>query len=129
MKKLVLATLLTLLSFNANARCFDEVVNEDWYKCTVREGITSYKQNDNIFIIYSAGFLRGNVYALQFTAMKNGYPFLAVTDCTDYSLALVHDIMYDRVKNGDFKLDNDYHTSLTITQTERFFKCLDKKQQ
>lgn len=128
MKKIILCAFLTLLSFNANARCFEGNIDEEYINCNIAEAVSAMNKTSPNFIVFSRGYLRGVSNTLTLLSIAQGKQTL---NCDyNYSLRLIHDIVYDDVKNGEVSLDADYHLILGAAFAKRFYKCIaDKEKQ
>lgn len=130
MKKLLLLTILTLFTAQANAstskyKCFTGVpADEYFYNCTVEQAIN----NDNdMFFQYYIGFVHGMVFS---THLSNRFPKLTFEQrykCHNASLQILNSIIIDKLKATDISFDDDYRFALYDVYIERAAKCLKKE--
>ena len=128
MKKLIFVICLALLSFNANARCFDNNFDNNFNQCTITEAINRF-QNGNIrFIHYYAGFAQGLAYGefnknLEFYSQNDNL----FQKCVRISSAQIHKKILEQYLSGDIKGDFDYSTWMAITYIQQWSKCIEEE--
>lgn len=130
MKKLLLLTILTLFTTQANAstskyKCFTGVpADEAFYECTVGQAIN----NDNdMFFLYYIGYVHGMIYS---TLLSNLFPkltFEQFSKCHNASLQILNSIIIDKLKATDISFDDNYKFVLYDVYIERATKCLKKE--
>ena len=129
MKKLILATLLTLLSFNANARCFS---GDDYLytKCTIFEATKAKNSVNELFVIYTDGVIRGiseKIKAVELEQKINNIEDVA--DCLQkQDFTSVNNYLYEKIEKENTSLEADYYSCLTDAASELFYQCLEYKQ-
>lgn len=131
MKKLILATLLTLLSFNANARCFDNDAKDDYYfSCTVAEGLGYGADKSLSFLSFKLGFVHGLIWA----KMKYSTDYYAQTltfdsiyKCSHASLNILEKIIEDKLKVAEISFSDDYWGTINTVYNERAMNCIKRE--
>lgn len=130
MKKLLLLTVLTLFTAQANAstskyKCFTGVpADKAFYECTVGQAIN----NDNpIFFLYYSGYVHGMAHS---TLLSNRFPkltFEQVAGCHNVSLQILNGIVFDKLKAADISFDDDYKIVLHYAYITRATECITKE--
>lgn len=129
MKKLLLLTVLTLFTAQANAstskyKCFTGVSADEYFcECTVGQAIN----NDTpIFSLYYSGYVNGMAYS---ALLSNRFPKLTFEQnykCHNASLQILNGIVFDKLKAADISFDDDYKIVLYDVYTARTTECVKK---
>ena len=123
MKKFLLAIFLSLCSFNVNAK-FNKNHPINY---TINEAIFNYEQNNDVFVIFYSGYITGMQKELVFSVIsqlktQDVKTFRKIDECA-ISLQIAHDMVYDKVKNGELSSNEKYSFHLYNIIKERYYKC------
>lgn len=128
MKKLILVTFLTLLSFNAKARCFEGDVDDDYSECNILEAITRLNNQNVNFIHYYSGFTQGLAYGemsknLNFYSKYQHY----FSKCVRTSAEVVHNKILTQYLLGEIDKDYDYTSWMSTMYSKQWLDCMAKE--